>query len=139
MTRQQVAQRLGKSLATVRRIEGTLLHPTRDARGQYRFDDSEVEDVARRIESGEVTVWQQLRANSPSGLTDIAGSVFGRAECGDCETLQQQVQQLSDELDELRRTHEHELRILRHERERHERESRELHDQLTEFLALMEG
>lgn len=47
MTRSQVAKRLGKSIATVRRMEGHELHPTKDERGFNRFDPSEVEAVAR--------------------------------------------------------------------------------------------
>lgn len=47
LTRSQVARRLGKSIATVRRMEGVALHPQRDARGVQRFDPHEVERVAR--------------------------------------------------------------------------------------------
>jgi len=46
LTRGQVAKRLGKSVATVRRLEGQALHPRRDARGVLRFDPDEVEAVA---------------------------------------------------------------------------------------------
>ena len=45
LTRSQVAKRLGKSIATIRRMEGTELFPTRDARGVYRFDPKEVDQV----------------------------------------------------------------------------------------------
>lgn len=41
-----VAKRLGKSIATVRRMEGIELHPARDERGVHRFDPDEVEAVA---------------------------------------------------------------------------------------------
>ena len=44
----QVARRIGKSIATVRRMEGNVLNPTRDARGVHRFDVDEVERVAFR-------------------------------------------------------------------------------------------
>jgi len=46
LTRGQVAKRLGKSIATVRRLEGRELHPRRDAKGVLRFDRDEVEAVA---------------------------------------------------------------------------------------------
>jgi hypothetical protein len=46
LTRSQVAKRLGKSIATVRRMEGTVLHPRRDAGGVLRFDPVEVDRVA---------------------------------------------------------------------------------------------
>jgi len=64
MTRKQVALRLGKSLATVRRIEGVLLHPTRDARGVHQFDDSEVEALARRVMDGHVQLSQEFSATN---------------------------------------------------------------------------
>ena len=47
MTRGQVARRLGKSIATVRRMEGHLLHPWCDSHGIYRFSNAEVERLAR--------------------------------------------------------------------------------------------
>jgi hypothetical protein len=47
LTRNGVAKRLGKSIATVRRMENAELHPTRDARGVHRFSVDEVERVAR--------------------------------------------------------------------------------------------
>lgn len=46
MTRAHVARRLGKSIATVRRLEGTELHPKVDDRGVNRFDPNEVERIA---------------------------------------------------------------------------------------------
>jgi hypothetical protein len=45
----QVARRLGKSVATVRRLEGAQLHPYVDASGVHRFDVREVERLARRL------------------------------------------------------------------------------------------
>ena len=43
LTRGQVARRLGKSIATVRRMEGNQLHPARDAHGVLRFAAEDVE------------------------------------------------------------------------------------------------
>jgi hypothetical protein len=43
LTQIEVARRLGKSVATVRRLEGTLLHPHRDTVGVNRFDPKEIE------------------------------------------------------------------------------------------------
>jgi hypothetical protein len=43
LTRGQVAKRLGKSIATIRRMEGRELHPERDPNGIMRFDPEEVE------------------------------------------------------------------------------------------------
>jgi glycine/D-amino acid oxidase-like deaminating enzyme len=43
LTRSQVAVRLRRSIATVRRLEGHVLHPRRDARGTYQFSSDEVD------------------------------------------------------------------------------------------------
>jgi hypothetical protein len=48
LTRGQVAKRLGKSIATVRRMEGNELHPERDQRGVLQFDVEEVERLVRQ-------------------------------------------------------------------------------------------
>jgi hypothetical protein len=48
LTRIQVARRLGKSIATVRRLEGRVLFPSRDWRGVHLFDDWEVEQLRER-------------------------------------------------------------------------------------------
>jgi phage protein D len=60
LTRTQVARRLGKSLATVRRLEGVQLHPHVDANGVHRFEVREVELLARRRHS------PRTRANEAS-------------------------------------------------------------------------
>ncbi|HEY2406939.1 MAG TPA: hypothetical protein VGI10_13105 [Polyangiaceae bacterium] len=98
MTRQQVARRLGKSLATVRRIEGVLLHPTRDSRGVHRFDSEEVEALARSTERGHLSLAATLESN-------------GGKQCPNCETLDEQLRlqregesdQRDEELSQLRR------------------------------------
>lgn len=66
LTRSQVARRLGRSLATVRRLEGIELHPQRDARGVNLFDPDEVDAVASQLaESG--SVW---RSNPNASRTE---------------------------------------------------------------------
>jgi hypothetical protein len=45
LTRSQVARRLGKSIATVRRLEGRVLFPRFDSRGTHWFDEWEVERI----------------------------------------------------------------------------------------------
>jgi len=52
LTRSQVARRLGKSVATVRRLEGIVLHPKTDRRGTKRFDAHEVEALRRDVDHG---------------------------------------------------------------------------------------
>jgi hypothetical protein len=46
LSRAQVAERIGASVATVRRYEGTLLHPHVDKDGTHRFDPAEVTALA---------------------------------------------------------------------------------------------
>jgi hypothetical protein len=67
ITRAQVARRLGKSIATVRRLEGHSLHPCVDESGVHRFDPKEVERL--RQEKGTPTepvasAWLQARDDS---------------------------------------------------------------------------
>jgi hypothetical protein len=47
LTRKGAAEVLGVSVGTVRRLEGTVLHPLVDAGGIHLFEVSEVENVAR--------------------------------------------------------------------------------------------
>jgi hypothetical protein len=46
LSRAQAAERIGASVATVRRYEGTLLHPVVDKDGTHRFDPKEVTALA---------------------------------------------------------------------------------------------
>ena len=52
LKRSHVAKRLGRSLATVRRLEGVELHPIIDGDGVHLFDEAEVDEVARRGRRG---------------------------------------------------------------------------------------
>jgi hypothetical protein len=61
LTRSQVAQRLGKSIATVRRLEGSSLHPSRDRDGVHRFDAREVEWLVNGRRETALTPWQRAR------------------------------------------------------------------------------
>ena len=53
MTRADVADSLGVSVATVRRLEGKTLHPTRASDGHWCFDSREVEAVRPAVARGE--------------------------------------------------------------------------------------
>src|SRR5579871_6249505 len=71
LTRSQVARRLQKSVASIRRVEGVLLHPVRDGRGVHRFRVDEVEALAERLLRGEVTLWAGMeRANDDNDAPD---------------------------------------------------------------------
>src|SRR6478752_2791194 len=94
MTRQQVAKRLGKSLATVRRLEGGRLNPLQDARGVHHFDPDEVEALARDMETGRVALWQELRPASGDPT-----SAHRDDSCAGCSELEEQVRALRARLD----------------------------------------
>jgi hypothetical protein len=50
LTRRQVARRLGRSIATVRKLEGRRLWPRLDGAGIHRFDEDEVDALARDVQ-----------------------------------------------------------------------------------------
>jgi hypothetical protein len=52
LTRSQVARRLGKSVATVRRLEGVELYPRRDWRGGWQFSEVEADGLRKRNGEG---------------------------------------------------------------------------------------
>ncbi len=140
MTRGQVAKRLGKSLATVRRIEGVLLHSTQDSQGVHRFDPDEVETLARRIEAGDVALWQSLRDAGDRGEHSIDSEP--RAAAAAISDLERQVEALRDQLENERVRHGRELAALRaeNERERQQRqaEHREFELQAAELIAVLD-
>jgi hypothetical protein len=78
LTRSQVAKRLGKSVATVRRIEGILLAPVQDARGVYRFNADDVDDLARDIARGDVSLWEEIGAAADDGASRLVSSAEPR-------------------------------------------------------------
>jgi len=137
MTRKQVAQRLGKSIATVRRLEGVLLHPTLDSVGKHHFDADEVEELAEGIQRGEVTLWQQMRGVSQP-LKGIAMSNADPSECPNCNDREHESAQLKDTLNEQERRHRRELDALRDQldqvRATHKAEQRELERELRRFV-----
>jgi hypothetical protein len=137
MTRRQVAQRLGKSVAAVRRLEGVLLHPATDAKGIHRFDTNEVEALVDRIGRGEVTIWHELRDSGPFCLGESAEQ---KAEpCSRCSAL-------AAALEESTRERDHQQRALASIREERERErvqnaadQRHLERQLSNLIRQIES
>jgi hypothetical protein len=67
LTRTQVAKRLGVSVATVRRMEGKELHPTKDENGVRLFEPAEVESIGAARSPGPPT---------PSSSGILAATVF---------------------------------------------------------------
>ena len=77
LTRSAVAKKLGRSLATVRRLEGKELFPRCDSRGVNWFDEADVERVAVRFARGDVPSAQgpwlrKRRGHSQKGAVDPA-------------------------------------------------------------------
>lgn len=106
MTRKQVAVRLGKSLATVRRLEGVLLHPVRNARGVYRFNPDEVEELAEDVDRGYVSLVRELRP---------AGRGLGQSPCARCTVLERKLTAVRNDLHHQRSEHTHAIRAFRDE------------------------
>lgn len=131
MTRQQVAKRLGRSVATVRRLEGNRLHARQDARGVHYFDPDEVEALARDIDQGEITLWQELGPTSGARATHNVAR-----DCERCTYLEEQIRTLRGQLDDQRATHLRELDDLRAD---HYREARELAETLAEVMASLDA
>jgi hypothetical protein len=127
MTRQQVAKRLGKSLATVRRLEGSRLHPVADTRGVHHFDPDEVEALARDIDHGDVVLWQELGAPGGEPSRD--------EPCSNCQELERQLRGLRRNLGEEAQKHQRELSELR---AAHAADARELADEVEKLLAALE-
>lgn len=99
LTRSQVARRIGRSLATVRRLEGKELHPRPDARGVNRFDSKEVDELAERL----------METGSVPGLRD------GGPENSESDYWQdaQGIRKLTADVDDLQRQLSHAERKAR--------------------------
>jgi len=83
LSRAQVAQRLGVSVATVRRNEGTLLHPNLDAQGAHWFDPKEVTALAAsRANQGLArgSIRSAPSAPEPRTRGELAALLFERFE-----------------------------------------------------------
>jgi hypothetical protein len=65
LTRAGVARRLGKSIATVRRMEGVELHPEVDDRGVHWFDIREVDTLRRGATNDERRQFDEKRLVKP--------------------------------------------------------------------------
>src|SRR5437868_5505797 len=76
LTRAEVARRLGVSVTTLRRMEGTKLHPMRRSDGVHMFDATEVEAA--------VVTYRQVRSRSARTSTEADGALAAQAfECFD--------------------------------------------------------
>jgi DNA-binding transcriptional MerR regulator len=83
LTRDDVAKRLGVSVSTVRRLEGTKLHPLIDDSGVRRFKASDVERYANELEAEQRTPRNAAQAvvrAAQLSKGEIAALVFERLE-----------------------------------------------------------
>jgi len=120
-------------LATVRRLEGTELHPVVDASGVHRFDPREVEALAR-----DNVQPRGFRAFAVSEVT----SAEPNGDCDSCSRSHDQVKRLEAELDNIGREHARQLDDLRscHEQALAQSaiEQRALESALNELLEALE-
>jgi hypothetical protein len=94
LTRAQVARRLGKSIATVRRMEGVLLHPECDSNGVHQFDADDVDSI--RSSRAPSTARHMAASATPRG-GDSAGRSDARG-LRDAAILVRQVKEQNAEL-----------------------------------------
>jgi hypothetical protein len=83
LTRSQVARRLGKSVATVRRLESRVLHPKRGRSGAWLFDSDDVERLARSPELARGrgrSKWFERRLDANAQRHRGQGSLATRAQ-----------------------------------------------------------
>jgi hypothetical protein len=113
LTRSGVAKRLGKSIATVRRMEGVELHPTRGSNGVHLFDPDEVDAAAR----GETVD----RSHRVSDLAARGYADDGEETDGADAEDENRVASLEVELSRQRRAHAAEIEHLRQEAVERER------------------
>jgi hypothetical protein len=146
LTRGQVARRLGKSIATVRRMEGNELHPARDERGVLRFTAEEVEHVvSSRAGEARCAVTPPRRSSwlddELENRDEQTIKVSVASEPGDDEqsqNLDERVRQAAAEM--VRRDSEERERLeADRSREQHERDVVELLVAQTEFLSLLDA
>jgi hypothetical protein len=83
LTRAQVAERIGASIPTVRRCEGTLLHPEVDENGVHWFDPKEVTALAasranNALSRGKIRDATSARESRTKG--EVAALVYERFE-----------------------------------------------------------
>jgi hypothetical protein len=119
MTRTDVARKLRKSVATVRRWEGVELHPTVDANGVHLFDEAEVEALAKRLYGGSsnsgsepprsypMSPWLkgELRLRAEEDAEEREHAARLALQEAELETFRRQRE---EEQERVRRTHEHE-------------------------------
>jgi DNA-binding transcriptional MerR regulator len=83
LTRDDVAKRLGVSISTVRRFEGTRLHPVIDTKSVRRFKASDVERLAKELNAEQRSprnAQQAVARAAEMSKGELAALVFERLE-----------------------------------------------------------
>lgn len=124
LTRSGVAKRLGKSIATVRRMEGVEFHPTLGSDGVRLFDPDEVEGVA----SGRP-------GPSPHRIADLTARRILNPDDVPPGT-ENRIAELESELARERTAHAESLAWLRQEAARREKHAA---DEARELAALLDS
>ncbi len=102
LTRAQVAERIGKSIATVRRLQhGGELESRRDARGVHRFDEWEVAELVERYSNGERITAARGESISPSRIR-VGGGPGKVADGTQIADLRREIAELRGRLDVAR-------------------------------------
>ena len=131
LTRSDVAKRLGKCIATVRRMEGVELHPVRDERGVNRFDPDEVEAAAAG-RAGEGAI-HRAGWSSPGDPTEYFEDPLERRRDDQGERLYREIAEARDDAELWARRTREEFEAAKAERERaaqlREEATRELREQ----------
>lgn len=145
LTRAGVAKRLGKSIATIRRMEGVELHPVRDEHGVYRFDPDEVDRVgsppngepSNAARMDEFLRWQQDRREDSSPRQPATPlELNGLAE------MRQLAEQMRRDAEIATRERQHAESLRAFEQRRRAEEDtdwEEFREQLEEFVGLLDG
>lgn len=97
---------LGKSIATVRQLEGVLLHPTEDGKGIWRFDPDEVAQLSAGVRDGSVRLWEALRGS------DLLAQGHVEEPCRGCAELKGRLHTLEGAVASLRQKHAGEIQAL---------------------------
>jgi len=140
LTRGQVAKRLGKSIATVRRMEGRELHPRRDAGGVFRFDSVEVDALLHGDTDQQIAgrrIWLDVELGAREGQQAEAGG-SNDARAVSAEDFEARVRAAVERVvreEFTRRDGEQ----ARRKAERQEREQAEALAACSELLALLES
>ncbi len=130
LTRGQVARRIGRSIATVRRLEGTKLHPVVNANGVRLFDPSEVSQLAREV----ATTGRALDGDTP-----FEGPADDTEDADHEGQLRLQLRELEDQLLDERRKSAQLRRELDEQRRERQRWKADVDEACAAIVTVLDG